>query len=47
MGIEIDVETLASEYLAARGWDPVTAVPSREKLLELGLEELLNSSQGK
>ncbi|MCJ7667631.1 MAG: aldehyde ferredoxin oxidoreductase C-terminal domain-containing protein, partial [Anaerolineae bacterium] len=46
-GIEVDVETLASEYLAARGWDPVTAVPSREKLLQLGLEELLNSSQGK
>lgn len=46
-GIEVDVETLASEYLAARGWDPVTAVPSREKLLELGLKELLNSSQGK
>jgi len=39
-GIEVDVETLASEYLAARGWDPITAMPSREKLAESGLEEL-------
>ncbi len=46
-GIEVDVETLASEYLAARGWDPVTAVPSREKLNDLGLGELLDNWPGK
>lgn len=40
VGIEVDVESLASEYLAARSWDPVTAMPTREKLTELGLEEL-------
>lgn len=46
-GIEVDVEALVSEYLAARGWDPVTAVPTREKLNGLGLGELLESWPGK
>lgn len=45
--IEVDVETLASEYLAARGWDPVTAVPTRQKLNDLGLGELLENWPGK
>jgi len=46
-GIEVDVKTLASEYLAARSWDPVTAMPSREKLAELDLEPLVKTWQGK
>jgi aldehyde:ferredoxin oxidoreductase len=46
-GIEVDVQTLASEYLAARGWDPITAVPTREKLNDLGLGGLLENWQGK
>jgi aldehyde:ferredoxin oxidoreductase len=41
-GVEIDVETLLSEYLAVREWDPVTAVPGEIKLTELGLLELAN-----
>ena len=36
-GVEVDVETPASEYLAVREWDPVTTVPRRDKLAELGL----------
>jgi aldehyde:ferredoxin oxidoreductase len=39
-GIEVDVGTLAREYLAARDWDPVTGVPSLEKLAEMGLQGL-------
>ncbi len=39
-GIEVDVESLASEYLAARSWDPATTMPSGEKLAELDLEEV-------
>jgi aldehyde:ferredoxin oxidoreductase len=41
--VEVDLETLAAEYLAARGWDPQTARPSREKMAELGLLELFET----
>jgi aldehyde:ferredoxin oxidoreductase len=41
-GLEVDVETPASEYLAVREWDSVTAVPSRDKLAELGLVRFLD-----
>jgi len=41
-GVEVDVETPASEYLAVRAWDLVTAMPSREKLAELGLERFFD-----
>jgi len=46
-GVEVDVQTSASEYLAAREWHPVTAVPSRRKLAELGLERFLDDWTGK
>jgi aldehyde:ferredoxin oxidoreductase len=42
-GVEIDVQTLVSEYLAARNWDPITSTPRQEKLIELGLVELYKS----
>lgn len=31
------LDTLLDEYYTARGWDPVTSLPTKEKLLELGL----------
>lgn len=40
-GVTIDLETLATEYLAVRGWDPETGWPAREKLAQLGLEGLV------
>jgi len=39
-GRQIDMETLAKDYLAAMDWDPNTGKPSRKKLLELGLEDV-------
>jgi aldehyde:ferredoxin oxidoreductase len=41
-GVEVDVKTPASEYLAVREWDPVTTMPSTGKLAELGLERFLD-----
>lgn len=41
-GLEVDVQTPASEYLAVREWDSMTAVPSKEKLAELGLARFLD-----
>ena len=38
-GITVDVETMVKEYLEYVDWDPMTTVPSREKLMSLGLEE--------
>ena len=35
-----DVERLLSEYYTARVWDRKTGKPTREKLLELGLNEV-------
>jgi len=39
-GMEVDIDTLVSEYLAEMDWDPVTAKPSAEKLKELDLEDI-------
>ena len=33
-----DLDQMLDEYYAARGWDPATGIPTREKLAELGLE---------
>jgi aldehyde:ferredoxin oxidoreductase len=35
-----DLEAMLAAYYQARGWDPVTGRPTREKLLALGLEEV-------
>jgi aldehyde:ferredoxin oxidoreductase len=34
------VEPLLDEYYALRGWDVQTGIPTRAKLLELGLEDV-------
>ncbi len=39
-GVSIDVEGELAAYVAKKGWDPATFKPTREKLLELGLEDV-------
>jgi aldehyde:ferredoxin oxidoreductase len=39
-GITVDEDTLDKEYLAAMDWDLKTAKPSKNKLLELNLEDV-------
>lgn len=40
-GRTVDYKTMVREYLEYIGWDPVTAVPRKEKLEELGLGDLV------
>ncbi|MCI0553249.1 MAG: aldehyde ferredoxin oxidoreductase family protein [Anaerolineae bacterium] len=39
-GFVLDFEGMLSAYYEARGWDLETGKPSREKLMELGLEDI-------
>jgi len=39
-GVTVDEETLDQELLAVLDWDSKTTKPSKEKLLELGLEDV-------
>jgi len=39
-GIQPDLETMLREYYAYRGWDWETGKPTREKLMELGLDKV-------
>ena len=39
-GVTVDLDTQVREDCAAMDWDPVTARPSRSRLLALGLEEV-------
>jgi aldehyde:ferredoxin oxidoreductase len=45
-GVTVDVENLRSAYLRVMDWDPETALPSRDRLRALGLEELAASMLG-
>lgn len=38
--VDIDLETMLDKYLEARGWNRLTAMPSYDKLMELGLEDV-------
>ena len=40
-GITVDYETMRREFLDRVGWNPGTAIPSEERLCELGMEFLL------
>jgi hypothetical protein len=40
-GVTIDEETLNRDYLIAMDWDTTTTQPSRKKLQELGLSQLV------
>jgi len=35
-----DLEQMLDEYYTVRGWDVTTGIPTREKLIELGLEDV-------
>ncbi|MGQ9574155.1 MAG: aldehyde ferredoxin oxidoreductase family protein [Thermoguttaceae bacterium] len=37
-GVTVDVDTQVREYLEAMGWDPKTGIPTKETLLDLGLD---------
>jgi aldehyde:ferredoxin oxidoreductase len=45
-GVSVDLDTQARDYCAAMDWDPVTAVPSRQRLLSLGLQEVARDLHG-
>ena len=38
--VDIDLDTMLKKYLKARDWDKTTAKPGRDKLVELGLEDV-------
>jgi len=40
-GFAPDFEPMLAAYYAARGWDPQTGFPQREKLIALGLDWLV------
>ena len=35
-----DLKTMLDEYYTVRGWDLNTGIPKKEKLIELGLEDV-------
>ena len=39
-GVTVDEERIVNEYLREMDWDPVTTMPSKQKLEELGLQDL-------
>jgi aldehyde:ferredoxin oxidoreductase len=41
-----DIEAMLSAYYQARNWDTETGKPSREKLIELALDEVANDLWG-
>jgi aldehyde:ferredoxin oxidoreductase len=45
-GIVVDVDTLRREYFEARGWDPDTAVPRRDTLEQLDLQDVAEDFHG-
>jgi aldehyde:ferredoxin oxidoreductase len=36
----VEFDTLLKDYFAVRGWDTNTGIPGKNKLLELGLEDV-------
>ncbi len=40
-------EQMKDEYYEIRGWDKETGIPTREKLVELGLEDVADEVLGK
>ena len=45
-GRTTDIDTLRRDYLEARGWDTSTGKPSRDKLLEVGLDDVAKALWG-
>lgn len=44
--ITVDIDTQVREYCAAMDWDPDTAMPSRERLSALGLDDVARTLHG-
>ena len=42
-GVTVDVDTLVKDYVQAMGWHPVTAKPNTRRLLELGLDDVVEA----
>jgi aldehyde:ferredoxin oxidoreductase len=42
-GIEVDLDTQVKDYFEAMGWDPVTGLPSRNRLNALGLQHVADA----
>jgi aldehyde:ferredoxin oxidoreductase len=45
-GVTVDIDTQVREYLEEMGWDPVTGVPEKETLEELGLDNVAVALHG-
>ncbi|MBI2863540.1 MAG: aldehyde ferredoxin oxidoreductase family protein [Chloroflexi bacterium] len=39
-GMSVDIEGMLAAYVAQKGWDPATFKPTRDKLMELGLDDV-------
>ena len=37
-----DLDSMLDEYYTARGWDPTTGIPTKEKLVELKLDYVVD-----
>ena len=38
--VTIDLDSMVKDYLRVMEWDPISAKPSREKLLQVGLDDV-------
>jgi aldehyde:ferredoxin oxidoreductase len=45
-GATVDFDRLLNDYYAYRGWDRETSLPSRQRLLELGLDDIAEELKG-
>jgi aldehyde:ferredoxin oxidoreductase len=41
----VQLDKMLPEYYEVRGWDPIRSIPTREKLLELGLDDIAEGIQ--
>ena len=39
-GVTVNIKSLQSDFLGCIGWDKETAIPTKAKLMELGLEDV-------
>ncbi len=46
-GHVVELDRMLDEYYRVRGWDPVSGVPSAEKLYELDLDDVLKDLEGR
>ncbi|MBM4452672.1 MAG: aldehyde ferredoxin oxidoreductase family protein [Chloroflexi bacterium] len=46
-GKTVEIQTLCNDYMVARDWDTTSGMPSKKKLLELGLQDVSDILWGK